>query len=414
MAKIEIKTIVTGGDQAAQDLNKTSQALAQTTQVTKQTGEATEGLTVKKNKLIEAIKKATHEIPGFSYAVGALKNPFVALAAIIAISIRALNDFGEKIKAIEQAVGKGTIVTNFQEIGKILARSKVDAKELADEVARIRGKPATLQEQGAKAQADLERNLQVEAAADEQAKAQALAGVKDPEARAAIEARFDERAKKRAQRKLGGAAAIAAEKEFRGRQDFQALGEQAPQEQAALESARNKHRREMELFAAQEYGPEAIAAIDAKIKEGEEALESGPTTPGAAMFWWQMGTGGYQPYMDSLRAERENMQRQNQMIGAGRERSDAALRAAEGRYARFRADLTGAAENTRTFASERDAAMANAEAMRPYNDPGSQAYNDLMAVQRRYEAQAIRLLENLEKRTANTNAVLKAQSQDAR
>lgn len=444
MPKYEIKTIVTGADQAAKDLAKPGKVieditaklkamddaeqkalktqrvhgdesqqmashLSKLTQEAKAQGTEASKVVGIKLRWVDALKKLQHEVPGLSYVVGALKNPFVALIAIIALAINRLSAWNEEMQRLRTAVGTGKISEEFNNIGTILAQGKVDARELADQLERITGRPSTLEELGGKALADVQRNLAVEARADEQAKTRELAGAQDPVARAAIEARFTARAQQREQRLLGAKAEIATGKQFRAQAELRGGLAQLPVEQQALERAKMRREKMLGLAAAQEPSAAGLQEVEDQIA----AIEKPGLFP-SIVRQLRFGTPAERDAtLAELKRTREGMLGQRQRAGILRATAEGEFAAAQGRFERFRGGLTGAAEQVRSFGAERVATAADADAFRPFNDPGAAARLEAQrALQARFDAQLAALVQAMTNSLKNTTNIIRSQTQN--
>lgn len=330
--------------------------------------EVTKETTGIKAKFRDSLKSLQSTIPGFNFVVGAMKNPYVALIAVVALAVNALRSFQQSMKEIEQAVGTGKITTNFEAIGRALAQSKIDARELADEIERINKRPDTVEEQVARATADLDRRLAVEERADAAAKTAELAGASTPEERAAIEAKYSARGDRRSQRRLDAVADLSLQAFFRSANARDSGLAALPREQAALEAARQENRKALDFAAAQETGPAEIERLTLALKEVTDTIN----TPLAQRSFQQLqltaAAGGDLESIRALRAaDLENAQRGNRNVGAFRARADARLQSAEARFAEFSAGLSGSAESARSFGAQYAAGQATADALRPFN-----------------------------------------------
>lgn len=377
--KIDINIRTQGGQQSAGEMDRVTAA-------ERRMGEETGRLVNAKGRLIDAFKKLQGQVPGLAYALGALKNPFVALTAVIALAKHTLDEFNASMEDIKSAVGDGKISDEFKNIGRILAESKVSAKELAESLREIRDRPETVSEKSARLTEDLERRLAAEEAADAKAKAAELSGVEDPAARAAIEAKYQQRSDQRAQRRLAGAADIAAQAQIAAQNALREGMARLPDEQRRLEQAKTRRDNMLGLAAANTTSPSDLAAINERIA----AIEA----PGIFNDIKRQATFGTVENMmatyNALKETRDNMIAGNKTADALRATAEGDFTLAKRRYDSFLGGLTSAQEDIRKFSGQRTAANLTADAMAPFNGPTGAPTFD-MAAQRRMDTQSNRL-----------------------
>lgn len=359
------------GDQAEQNV----QHLSKLTKETKEAGVQAEKAAGLKGKWLDAIKKLQGEIPGLSYAIGALKNPFVALIAVIAVSINWLSEFNEKIQRLREVVGDGKIGEQFNRIGEILGNAEVRAKAFAKALDDIRTRTESVPEQMARMGANADRAFDAE------------------EARATTaEQRFII-----AQRRLAAKGNIAAQGFFRARDIVREGEAQFPAMNAELAAAEKRRDQMLGLAEANTTSPEAIKEIERQIAEIQE--------PG---FWnsikrqARFGTrADMMATLGSLQDSLANARAGNQMAGQLRATAAGDFEAAQGRFNAFTGRIATAQEQMRTFGAQRDAAQADVTAFRPINTPNADAEQRLaQQVQARFEALAKLILEGQDKALA--------------
>lgn len=98
MAKIEIKQVVTGGDQASADLGRTADAVRKLGTEAGPTGAEVEKLTKKKHDLINAARGATREIPILGEVIHALRHPIFLVGTAVGIAVEAFRSLREELK----------------------------------------------------------------------------------------------------------------------------------------------------------------------------------------------------------------------------------------------------------------------------------------------------------------------------
>lgn len=364
-----------------------------------QTGQQMEGATTRTNKLVDALKKGTQAVPGLGFALQTLKNPFFALGGVIAITINWFNDLNEKIAQLQDAVGNGKIADQFKNLGAIMARSRQDAKALADELDRIANRPDTPAEQAQRQLADLERQLATEAAADEAQKTIDLAGVTDPVARAQIEARFSGRAQARERRKADESAALARSRQFREQDALREAQARLPAEQQALAQAEVRRDELLGLAALNTTDPAKLEALRKQIEEIDAVTANPLASPiAAARLAFQFGKPeDLIAHRATLADTLSNLTQGNQQAAILRETALGEFQSAQGRFNRFRQGLVGAQENVRTAGGESAAALAGSESLRslaPIQAQASKATLDA-AVQAELKAEAERLAKEI-------------------
>ncbi len=392
---LDIKVKVSGTPAAVQDLDKTKKGLEDVTKASTKANVETEKLTKTskahgvevekvvgvKGRLLDSFKKLTGQIPGLGFAIGALKNPFVALIAVIALLLDSLAKIKAHIEAVKAAVGDGKITTNFETIGKILAQGKIDAKALADELDRIASRDPTIDEAGQKAIADFDRQLRREELADPEGTGKET----------------------RAQRRLEFIAGTKASQALRAREDLRAGRAAIPAETAALQAARDKHRRAMELAEAH---TTPLKPLEDTVAQFETILNTPLAMRSYAQLQLTSGFHGERGLQEALAIAKEdlaNAQRGNTNVGILRANADADLADAERRFSNFSSGLTTFAGQARSFGESFRSASADADVARPAStfDP---------TVQARYEAQFAAFLERVTKLTAKYDAELKRQA----
>lgn len=412
MPKYEIKFETPGADKSAQDLNKIADIaadvekklkamdaaeqkslktqrvhgdesqqmarhLSELTKEAKAHGAQAEKVTGIKARWLDATNKLKSQIPGLSFVIGAAKNPLVALVAVIALFLDSLSKIKERLDALKAAFGDGKITTNFQRIGEIMAQGKIDAKELANQLERIERRGESPDERAGRNRADIERQLKLEADQDAAQKTIELAGVTDPVQRARIEARFTDRATARERRRADAGAAIAADQQFRQQDALRELQGRQPAEQALVEAARDRHRRQMELAALAEQGN--LAEIQKELATIDGILGTPLLKRSIGQLQLTSAYGGESGLSQSRAAIAGALQNEQQAhVKAGfiRKIADADLAAAEGRFSTFTGSIVAAREGIRSTVGSRAAALAdsqNARSLAPLQDRASAA-----------------------------------------
>ncbi len=141
MPKYEIKTVVTGADQAARDLQKEGAALKGVTTEAQKTASASDDLTSKKNKLTQALKKLHDAIPGLGISLAALKNPFVLLAAAIGFAVNAFNKFKEKVDEMAKLASNfDTLNLSIRDFAEVIKANEADRTKFIRDLAAIANK----------------------------------------------------------------------------------------------------------------------------------------------------------------------------------------------------------------------------------------------------------------------------------
>lgn len=369
-----LKSRANSSDQAAYVSGLTKEAKEQ--RGVNETVKETVGI---KGKWSAALKQLKNDIPGLGIALNALKNPFTAVIAIIATMLNWLQQVNEEIKEFQDIVGKGKIAEQFNNIATALAASTTRAKEFKRALKEITDRPESVQEQTQRMLAQADLNLKVQEAQDEQAKTQELAGVADPAARAAIESKFEGRAKKRVQARLDVAANVAAQGQFRSRDIVRANEARLPEMNDRLFEAQIDRDAMVGLAEDHTTSPEKLAALDDQIERMKN--------PGMMdMIRIQATYGSPAAAAAALRAKmdaRASLVSQNSMSTKLRAGAEDELGAEQARFTAFQSQTTGAAEDARNFGIQRGIAAPTADALRPFNDPGASA-----ADQANREAQA--------------------------
>jgi len=349
-----LKTQRVFGDQSAQMASH----LSKLTKETKEAGVQAEKTTGIKGRWLDAAKKLTHQIPGLSYVVGALKNPFVALVAVIALAINWLTEFNAKIQRLRDIVGDGKIGEQFNRIGEILGNAEVRAKAFAKALDDIRDRTETVPEQIARMQANADRAFDQEEAA-----------ATTPEAKAAV-----------AQKRRAAKANIAAQGVARARDIVREGHAQFPAMNAELAAAESRRDQMIGLAEANTTSPEGIKEIEAQIAEIEA-----PGFYNSAKRQARFGTrADMMSTLGSLKETLENARAGNQMAGRLRATAGGEFDAAQKRFDRFQGRITDAEAMVRQFGGQRDAAQADFAA----SDMGGMARAEQRHVQAKYEAQA--------------------------
>ncbi len=371
----QVKKVSVAAKKVSDDSQQMAGHLSKLTKETKEAGVQAEKTAGFKGKWLDALKKLQGEIPGLSYVVGALKNPFVALIAVIAVSINWLAEFNAKIQRLREIVGDGKIGEQFVRIGEILGNAEVRARAFAKALDDIRGRGESVPEQVARMQANADRALALQEAA-----------ATTPEEKARI-----------AQKRLAAKTNIAAQGFFRAR-DIVREGEAAfpamNQELAAAEARRNQM---LGLADANTTSPEAIKEIEAQIAEIEA-----PGFFNSIKRQVRFGTrGDMMSTLGSLKDTLANARAGNQVAGRLRATATGDFEATQQRFNAFTGRIAGAQEQMRTFGAQREAAQADVTAFRPINTPNADAEQRLAAmVQARFEALAKMILEGQDKALA--------------
>lgn len=372
--KFEIKAVVTGASQGAEEIKKLGDATAQAGQKIEKSGEVTEKATRSKNRLVDAFKKLKTEVPLVGAAVDTFKNPIAAVTIAAAAAVNVFRQFNEQIDALGEIIGNGRIADQMGNIRSALAGAAADAEKFSRALDAIQKRPEAVAEQGTRLAQERERRLKVEASRDEIAKAGELAAAA-PEDRPAIEAKFAARAKQRDQRRIAGEANDLAQAQFRA-QDIVREGV------AALPGARDA------LTKAAIRRDELLATADAQTVD-VGALEKNLAAAEKGRF-----LGGVQDFLNpagkSNRARRaagliEGARNNNANAAALRVTANAEFEAALQDFNSLQSRTLGAAEDVRKFSIQRGAAVADAAAFQPFNDPGAVAG---VAAQRKAQAAA--------------------------
>lgn len=361
--KFEIKAVVTGASQAADEVKKMGDAAQQSGDKIQKSGEQSEKAAGKKNALVDAFKKLKHEVPLVGAALDTFKNPIAAVTIGAAFAVTQFRQFSEQIEALQQIIGTGKLADQMNNIRTAMAGAAADANKFKAALAEITNRPESVTEGVARRSSDIERRLKVEAARDEMDKSAALAGVSDPEERAAIEAKFKARANQREQRKLGGEANNLAQAQYRA-QDIVREGEAALP--GAKKDLENAAIRRDQLLATANAQTVDIDALEKQIA----ANENGRLLGGVRDF--------LSPAGKKLRATRDAALlagAKNNNANAAQLRVDALAEfdVAQKSFNDLQSRTLGAAEDVRKFSLQRGSAVADASAFQQFNDPGAAA-----------------------------------------
>lgn len=183
-------------EQRIADNNKADQAgyLAGLTKEAKELGSveaATEKTTRAKSRLLDGIKKLGNQVPFLGAALNALKNPFTAIAAVAGIALDGVRRLTEDVQKFADAAANyeslGEAARNY---GHILREAQGRQKEFRVGLEEIKNRAETAEEAIVRMHEKLARVFDIRGEQAERRKEAALAGVKDPDARAEIEARF--------------------------------------------------------------------------------------------------------------------------------------------------------------------------------------------------------------------------------
>lgn len=376
MADFKIKITTDGGKSAADEIKKVGDATAQTTQKLDQSAATTEKATKSKNRLVDAFKKLKHEVPLAGAAVDAFKNPLTAVTIGFAVAANWASQFSERVRQMQKEVGDGKLADQFANIRKALAEAAVEGRKFEKVLEEIAARSETVTEKVSRLTAQMDRNLKVEAEIDERAKAAELADAKDPEARAAVEAKFDARAKQRDQRRMQGAANIQAQAQFRAADDAREALLALPAAKAALAE---KRARLDKIKDSKRIG---TSASQAEL----DALND-PSIGGALRNFLIYGSledtaASRTMYQDSI----EGAERFNGNLDARQILAEGEFNAQRKIVDDLQSRVVSSNEAGRNFGIGRREALADAAAFQPFNDPGAaQSIANTRAAQAAFE-----------------------------
>lgn len=328
-----------------------------------------------KNRLLDAFKKLKAEVPLVGAAVDALKNPLTAVTLAFAVAANWINQFSERVKQMQKEVGDGKLADQFGNIRKALAEASVEGAKFNRVLEEIADRTETVPEKVARLSANLERTLKVEAETDDLAKADELAKAA-PADRPAIEARFAARARQRDQRRLAGQANIQAQAQFRARDD-------AREALAALPGA--------EADLAQKIAARDRAASEKRIKtsaaedEIDAISERGLFARARNLFIYE-SLDEAEKFREMLEDSVEGAGRFNGNMDARQTLAQGAVDAAQQSVNDLRNRAASSLDASRTYGIARGAAVADASAFQPFNDPAGARFGaDSRAAQAAFE-----------------------------
>jgi hypothetical protein len=125
-----------------------TQGLKQAETALKDTAKAAQTLDVNKKTLVKTLEKLKNDIPGLSFAINALKNPYFLLAAAISTALSAFKKFYDEVEArAARAQGFANLTEQFGGFRDVAMQAKLRAEEFADSLKRLETAAAGSQEQ---------------------------------------------------------------------------------------------------------------------------------------------------------------------------------------------------------------------------------------------------------------------------
>lgn len=154
-----LKTQRVFGDQSAQMANH----LSQLTKEAKATGTATDGLSKTKSRLLDGVKKLGVQIPILGAALGALKNPYTAIAAVAGLALDAVRRLNEDIEKFAEASSKfDRLGESGKTLGNIMREAAGRTLEFEDALRKLQNRSETVDEKLARMKGGVARAFGIE------------------------------------------------------------------------------------------------------------------------------------------------------------------------------------------------------------------------------------------------------------
>jgi hypothetical protein len=382
--KVKIITEATGdGAKKAADELKKLEGNARTV------GAETERLTGNKKRLLDAFKRLSHEVPIVGSVVAALKNPYVALTAVLGIAIAKLQEFVESVEKMAKAARNfDTLNLSIRDFAEIIAANEADRskflRDLDAQANKTRDAAAHLKDLNA----ELEHRFDLEEKTAVAQKRIALAGVTDPAQRARIEAQFASEEEARDRRRAEARATALFNAGTRGRDLAASARAQLPGAEAELDAATIAQATlQRNAAAQQEFVQERFGgrkSLVEKIRQLEDqARLAGPN---------QTVRG-----LSEARAALDELDFAELQLNRGGRTARERVTVAQERVTALRGAVTAGDEGFRAFRGESAQAFRRAEDIRalvPIQQQATKAELDA-AVQAELKAEADRLAKEI-------------------